>query len=82
MERYVRITERTPIPAIQTPAPNSDFEEVSRAFNERGVKYLVIGGHAVMLYTELRYTRDLDIRVEAAEESAPRKCDRPTSWYY
>jgi hypothetical protein len=30
----------------------------------------VIGGYAVMLYTEPRYTKDLDIWAEASEENA------------
>jgi hypothetical protein len=37
---------------------NSDFEELLRAFNENGVRYLVVGGYAVMLYPEPRYTKD------------------------
>lgn len=49
---------------------NSDFEELLKAFNEGGVKYLVVGGHAVMLYTEPRYTKDLDLWVEASAENA------------
>jgi len=30
----------------------------------------VIGGYAVMLYSEPRYTKDLDIWVEASDENA------------
>lgn len=49
---------------------SSDFEELLRIFNAAGVKYLIVGGHAVMLYTEPRYTKDLDIWVEASERNA------------
>jgi hypothetical protein len=28
---------------------NSDFEELLKIFNGSGVKYLIVGGHAVML---------------------------------
>jgi hypothetical protein len=49
---------------------NSDFEELLRAFNDLAVKYLVVGGHAVMLYTEPRYTKALDIWVEASNGNA------------
>jgi len=49
---------------------NSDFEELLRAFNAAGVKYLIVGGYAVMLYTEPRYTKDLDVWVEASQENA------------
>jgi len=49
---------------------NSDFNELLKAFNHYQVKYLVIGGHAVMKYTEPRYTKDLDIWVKADDENA------------
>lgn len=49
---------------------NSDFEDLLSLFNGNGVKYLVVGGHAVMLYAEPRYTKDLDIWVEASKENA------------
>jgi len=49
---------------------NSDFEELLRIFSDNEVKYLIVGGHAVMLYTEPRYTKDLDVWIEASEENA------------
>ena len=49
---------------------NSDFEELLRIFNEKEIKYLIVGGHAVMLYTEPRYTKDLDVWIEATGENA------------
>ena len=51
---------------------NSDFEELLNIFNENEVRYLIVGGHAVMLYTEPRYTKDLDVWVEASAENAIR----------
>jgi hypothetical protein len=51
---------------------NSDFEELLNVFNRNGVRYLIVGGHAVMLYTEPRYTKDLDVWIEASEENAAR----------
>jgi len=51
---------------------NSDFKELLNALNEYEVKYLVIGGYAVMLYTEPRFTKDLDIWVEATQENGRR----------
>ena len=48
---------------------NSDFKELLSIFNEKLVKYLVIGGYAVSEYAEPRYTKDLDIWVEASEEN-------------
>ena len=50
--------------------PNSHFKELLSALNTAGVKYLVVGGYAVMLYTEPRYTEDLDIWIEASEENS------------
>ncbi len=49
---------------------SSDFEELLKIFNAAQVKYLIVGGHAVMLYSEPRYTRDLDLWIEATEENA------------
>ncbi len=47
-----------------------DFKEILSIFNARKVKYLIVGAHAVMKYSEPRYTKDLDIWVEASEENA------------
>ena len=54
---------------------SSDFEELLKLFNDNGVRYLVVGGHAVMLYTEPRYTKDLDLWIEASEENAGKVFD-------
>ena len=51
-------------------SPNSDFEELLRTFRNNGVKYLIVGGYALMLYTEPRHTKDLDLWIEASEENA------------
>lgn len=53
-------------------SPNSHFKELLSAFDRCGVKYLVVGGYAVMRYTEPRFTKDLDLWVEASEQNAPR----------
>lgn len=49
---------------------SSDFEELLKIFNDNEVRYLIVGGYAVMLYTEPRYTKDLDLWVEATPENA------------
>ena len=49
-----------------------DFKEILSTFNEHDVKYLVVGAHAVMKYAEPRYTKDLDIWIEASHENARR----------
>jgi hypothetical protein len=38
---------------------NSDFRDLLKLFNAHRVRYLVVGGYAVMKYTEPRYTKDL-----------------------
>jgi predicted nucleotidyltransferase len=42
---------------------NSDFSDLLQIFNAREVKYLVIGGYAVVQYAEPRFTKDLDILI-------------------
>ena len=42
---------------------NSDFSDLLRLFNAARVRYLVIGGFAVIQYAEPRFTADLDLRV-------------------
>jgi hypothetical protein len=49
---------------------NSDFEDLLKIFDRCEVRYLVVGGHAVMRYTEPRYTKDLDIWVDASPANA------------
>jgi len=36
---------------------NSDFSDLLRIFNANSVKYLVIGGYALIQYTEPRFTK-------------------------
>ena len=49
---------------------NSDFKDLLKILNAHNVRYLVVGGYAVMKYTEPRYTKDLDIWIEASPENA------------
>jgi hypothetical protein len=49
---------------------NSDFKELLSTFNAAKVRYLVVGGYAVMTYTEPRYTKDLDLWIEATPRNA------------
>ncbi len=52
--------------------PNFHFSELLKIFNANGVKYLVVGGYAVMLYTEPRLTKDLDLWVGDDGDNASR----------
>lgn len=54
--------------ALLTP----DFREFLRFLNENRVRYLLVGGYAVGLHGYPRYTKDLDIWVEASQENAER----------
>ncbi|MCG3141432.1 MAG: hypothetical protein HDKAJFGB_02713 [Anaerolineae bacterium] len=49
---------------------NSDYTELLKLFNANGVRYLVIGGYAVVQYTEPRFTKDLDLWVSADPKNA------------
>ena len=47
-----------------------DYLELLQCLNDHKVKYLVIGGYAVIRYSEPRYTKDLDIWIEASKANA------------
>ena len=49
---------------------NSDFKDLLRAFNEAGVKYLIVGGYAYAEHVEPRYTKDLDVWIERTADNA------------
>lgn len=49
---------------------NSDFKELLRIFNDYSVKYLVVGGYAVIKYAEPRYTKDIDLWISAERDNA------------
>lgn len=46
------------------------FETVFRALNDRGVRYVVAGGVAVVLHGHVRYTHDLDLVVDLTPQHA------------
>src|SRR3984957_20999015 len=46
-----------------------DQRDLLRVFNERKVKYLVVGGYAVSHFTEPRVTKDLDIFIDTSDEN-------------
>lgn len=47
-----------------------DFRELLRLFAAGNVKYLIIGGYAVMRYTEPRFTKDLDLLISTDADNA------------
>jgi hypothetical protein len=49
---------------------NSDFSDLLRLFKDNRVKYLVVGGYAVVQYAEPRFTKDLDLWVSTDTSNA------------
>lgn len=49
---------------------NPDFKDLLQAFNDEKVKYMIIGGYAVIKHTEPRFTKDLDLWVSPDHENA------------
>ena len=49
---------------------SSDFKDLLNLFEKHKVRYLIVGGYAVMKYSEPRFTKDLDILVAADHENA------------
>ena len=49
---------------------NSEFSDLLRLFNAGRVRYLVIGGYAVIQYGEPRFTADLDLWVGTETHNA------------
>ncbi|MBI2996900.1 MAG: nucleotidyltransferase [Deltaproteobacteria bacterium] len=52
--------------------PSQDYEEFIAALNAHGVRYLVVGAHAVAFHARPRATKDLDILIEPAAANARR----------
>lgn len=42
---------------------NSDFSDLLQIFNDHNVRYMIIGGYAVVQYAEPRFTKDLDLLI-------------------
>ena len=53
-------------------ATNPDFKELFAALFDAQAEFIVVGAHAVMVYTEPRYTKDLDVWVRPTLENATR----------
>jgi hypothetical protein len=51
---------------------NSDFKDLLRVLSAHDVRFLVVGGYAVIHYSQPRYTKDLDLWLEPTEENARR----------
>lgn len=51
---------------------NPDFSDLFAALNAADVRYLIVGAHAVAFFAEPRFTKDLDLWVEASPGNAER----------
>jgi hypothetical protein len=49
---------------------NSDFKDLLQAFADHRVRYLIVGGQAVIFHGQPRFTKDLDVWVEPTPENA------------
>jgi hypothetical protein len=58
--------KNTAVPELLT----KDMKELLEALNKWGVQYLIVGAHALGVYTEPRGTKDLDIWVNPTPENA------------
>ena len=47
-----------------------DFKELLNTLEKYRVRYLVVGGYAVMKYTEPRFTKDLDLWISTDETNS------------
>ncbi len=50
--------------------PDQEFAELVRLLEFHGVKFVIIGGYAVISHGHPRYTGDIDFLVEKSEENA------------
>jgi hypothetical protein len=48
---------------------NPDFKEFFESLNNNGVRYLVVGGYAVAFHGHPRYTKDIDIWIDATPQN-------------
>jgi hypothetical protein len=49
-----------------------DFEEFLESFHETGVRYLVVGAHAVAFHARPRATKDLDLLIDPSPDNVER----------
>src|SRR5262245_7855347 len=55
--------------------PQKDFEELLKFLRSRDAKAVIVGAHALAYHAKPRYTKDLDILIEATTENASRVLD-------
>ncbi len=56
-------------------AINRDFRDLFAALNEAGARYLHVGGYAVAMHAQPRFTKDLDLWIDSNVDNAARVCE-------
>lgn len=49
---------------------NPDFRELLNLFEKHKIRYLIVGGYAVMKYSEPRFTKDLDVFIATDQDNS------------
>lgn len=49
---------------------SSEFRELLSIFSDHKVRFLIVGGYAVMKYSEPRFTKDLDLWIAIDQQNA------------
>ena len=44
-----------------------DYKDLLSAFHAHGVRYLIVGGYAVIFHAQPRFTKDIDLFIKADE---------------
>ena len=47
-----------------------DHKDLLSAFHAHGVKYLIVGGYAVIFHSQPRFTKDIDLLIKADPSNA------------
>ena len=47
-----------------------DYKDLLSGFQSHGVKYLIVGGFAVIYHSQPRFTKDMDLFIKADAENA------------
>ncbi len=47
-----------------------DYKDLLSAFNAHGVRYLIVGGYAVIFHAQPRFTKDIDLFIKADHANA------------
>ncbi|MGH7116654.1 MAG: DUF6036 family nucleotidyltransferase, partial [Stellaceae bacterium] len=49
---------------------NQDYKDLLSVFQSHGVRYLIVGGYAVIYHAQPRFTKDLDLFIQADPANA------------